>query len=121
MILGQHLQKHSSLILERGSVRGDHHPVREQGIARRERMCLFLDFHEAHATTANGFQSFIVTQGGNIDTESAARFQNRNTWLKLDYFSVNDSFRQFRFFSLCSPESLHSSRTRDQDRAGGLP
>ena len=60
-----------------------------------------LDFDQAHATTADRFQSFIVAERGNIDTKIAARFQNRNTWLKVMNFSVNDSFRQFRSFSLC--------------------
>ena len=83
MILGQHLQKHAPLILERGSVSRDHHPVREKCIARCDRMWLSFDFDQAHATTADRFQSFIVTERGNIDTSSAARFQNRNTWLKL--------------------------------------
>ena len=73
MILGQHLQQHPPLILERGSVSRDHHPVREQGIAGREGMWLSLDFYQAHATTANRFQSFIVTERGDIDTNSAAR------------------------------------------------
>ena len=100
MILGQHLQKHAALVLERGSVSRDYHPIRDQGIARCEGMWLSFDFDQAHATTANRFQSFIVTESGNIDAKSAARFQNRNTWLKLDYSSVNDSFRQFRPFSV---------------------
>jgi hypothetical protein len=64
-------------------------------------MWLSIDFDQAHATTADRFQSFIVTERGNIDTKSAAHFQDRNTWLKLMNFSVNDSFRQFRYFSLC--------------------
>jgi hypothetical protein len=101
MILGQHLQKHAPLILERGSVSFDHHPVREQGIAGCDWMRFPLDFDQAHATTADRFQSFIVAERGNIDTKIAARFQNRNTWLKVMNFSVNDSFRQFRSFSLC--------------------
>jgi hypothetical protein len=63
-------------------------------------MWLSLDFDQAHATTANRFQSFIVTERRNIDPQSAARFQNRNAWLKLMNFSVNDSFRQLGLFSL---------------------
>jgi hypothetical protein len=58
-------------------------------------MWLSLYFDQAHATTADRFQSFVVTERGNIDTNSAARIQNRNTRLKLNDSSVNDSFRQF--------------------------
>jgi hypothetical protein len=96
MILGQHLQKHATLVLERGSVSRDHHPVREQGIARCEGMWPSLDFDQTHTTTADRFQAVVVTECGNVDTNTAARFQNRNAWLKLMNFSVNDSFRQFR-------------------------
>jgi hypothetical protein len=35
-----------------------------------------LDFDQAHAATADRFQSFIVTECGNIDITGAARFQN---------------------------------------------
>jgi hypothetical protein len=58
-------------------------------------MWLSLYFDQAHATTADRFQSFVVTERGNIDTNSAARIQNRNARLKLNDSSVNDSFRQF--------------------------
>jgi hypothetical protein len=64
-------------------------------------MWFSLNFNQTHATTADRFQSFIVAERGNIDINSAARFQNRNARLKLINFSVNDSFRQIRFFSLC--------------------
>src|SRR5688500_13970747 len=94
MILGQHLQKHAALVLERGSVSRDHHPVRKLVIARCDGMWLLLDFDQAHATTADRFQAFIVTEGGNSDTNSAARIQNRNARFKLDCSSVNYSFRQ---------------------------
>jgi hypothetical protein len=90
MILGQHLQKQAALILERGSVSRDHHPLCEQGIAGCDRMWPSLDVYQAHATTADRFQSFIVTERGNIDTNSAARIQNRNAWLRLMDLSVND-------------------------------
>src|SRR5215204_6887292 len=100
MILGQHPQQHPPLVLECGSVSRDHHPVSDWSVARRDRMWLFIDFDQAHATTANRFQSPIVTERRYFDTNTAARFQNRNAWLKLMNFSVNDSFRQFRSFSL---------------------
>jgi hypothetical protein len=100
MILGQHLQNHAALILERRSMSRDHHPVRELVIARCKRMWLSLDFDQAHATTADRFHAFIVTEGRNIEINSAARIQNRNARLKLNDSSVNDSFRQFRPFSV---------------------
>jgi hypothetical protein len=99
MILGQHLQNHATLILDRGSVSRDYHPVGEQGIAGCERMRFSLDFDQAHATTTDRFQSFVVTERGNVDTDSAARIQDRNARFKLNCSSVNDSFRQFGSFS----------------------
>ena len=95
MILGQHLQKHAPLILEGRGVSFDHHAVREQVITCCDWFRFPVDFDQAHATTADRFQSFIVTERGNIDTKSAARFQDRNAWFKLMDFSVNDSFCQF--------------------------
>jgi hypothetical protein len=83
-------------------------------------MWLPLDFDQAHATTADRFQSFIVTEGGNIDTSSAARIQNRNPRLKLNDSSVNDSFRQIGSFSFLSIEHSCLCRTRGQYRAGSL-
>lgn len=82
-------------------------------------MWLSLDFDQAHATTADRFQSFIMTERGNIDTNTAARFQDRNAWLKLMNLSVNDSFRQFPNFLTLLTESLQSL-SRDQHRTWRL-
>ncbi len=77
------------------------HPISERRVTGWNGTPHSLDLDQAHATTADRFQSFIVTERGNIDTDTAARFQDRNTWLKLMNLSVNDSFRQLRTFSLC--------------------
>jgi len=82
-------------------------------------MWLTRDFDQAHATTANRLQSFIVTEPGNIDTNTAARFQDRNAWLKLMNLSINDSFRQFPNFLSLLTESLQSL-SRDQHRTWRL-
>jgi len=60
-----------------------------------------------------------MTERGNIDTNIAARFQDRNAWLKLMNLSVNDSFRQFPNFLTLLTESLQSL-SRDQHRTWRL-
>jgi hypothetical protein len=46
-------------------------------------MWLSNDFDQAHATTADRFQSLIVTERRKIDANIAACLYYRNAWFKL--------------------------------------